>query len=193
MFIHGQHLYWHLAQPVGVTDANRPHLKAINRGLALAVGGDPRCCDLARILRLPGFTNHKSPAAPVQLVESNSNLYTLEELAVFALEKQECSRPVTVGPFPTPTPELMARFHAVRRADKADKSGEITRAWRGEIGDGSSGSRYVLVGRLRRAGFSEDEVAAIVCSRRWYNRHSRRVKPPAAVRLDVERLLGKLA
>ena len=63
----------------------------------------------------------------------------------------------------------------------------------GEIGDGSSGSRYVLVGRLRRAGFSEDEIAAIVCSRRWYNRYSRRVKPLVAVRLDVARLLGKMA
>jgi len=50
-----------------------------------------------------------------------------------------------------------------------------------------------LVRGLRRAGFSEDEIAAIVCPRRWYNRYSWRVKPPAAVRLDVERLLGMQA
>ena len=123
----------------------------------------------------------------------NDNLYTLGELAVFALEKPEDNRPVTLGPLSHSSTELMARFHAVRRADKADKSGELTRAWRGEIGDGSSDSRYVLVGGLRRVGFSEDEIAAIVCSRRWWNRYTRRRKPPDAVRMDVERLLGKLA
>ncbi len=42
-------------------------------------------------------------------------------------------------------------------------------------------------------GLDSVEIAAIVCSRRWYNRYSRRVKPLVAVRLDVARLLGKLA
>ena len=40
---------------------------------ALAVGGDPHCCDLTRILRLPGYTNHKPPAAPVRQLKSSLN------------------------------------------------------------------------------------------------------------------------
>ena len=67
----------------------------------------------------------------------------------------------------------------------------ITRAWRGEIGDGSSDSRYVLVRKLRLAGFGDEDIAAIVCSRRWFNRYQKRARPPADVRRDVERLLAK--
>ena len=62
--------------------------------------------------------------------------------------------------------ELEARFNA---AHHADRSGDITRAWRGEIGGGSSDSRYVRVRHLLQAGFSAEEIVAIVCACRWYN------------------------
>jgi hypothetical protein len=52
---HGYHLYWYAANPITVDVSNRERLKAINRGLARAVGGDSSCCGLSRILRIPGL------------------------------------------------------------------------------------------------------------------------------------------
>ena len=57
-------------------------------------------------------------------------------------------------------PELEARFHAARRADR---SGDLTRAWRAEIGDGSSDSRYVLVKHLWAPGFTGRSLRRVLC------------------------------
>ena len=86
---HGRHLYWLVREPVEVTPENRPLFKAVNRGLALAVGGDPACCDLARILRLPGFLNWKLPAAEVRVLDVNERRYSLAELQPFAVFRPE--------------------------------------------------------------------------------------------------------
>ena len=187
---HGQHLYWVLREPVEVTPENRPLLKAVNRGLALAVGGDPVCCDLARILRLPSFTNWKAPAAEVRLLQLTDRRYDLATLQRLAVIKHD-ARPAaaSLSGIPPVTPQLEARFHAARRADR---SGDLTKAWRGEIGDGSSDSRYVLVKGLLVRRFMPEEITAIVCSRRWYNRRSRRVRPPEDVFRDVLGLLAKV-
>ena len=186
---HGRHLYWVLAESVAVTDGNRALLKAINRGLALTVDGDPACCDLARILRLPGYINHKPPAAEVRLLELTDRRYDLAELESFAVFRPDAANvAILLDGIPSMTPELEARFHTARHADR---SGDLTRAWRGEIGDGSSDSRYVLVRYLLHAGFSAGEIVAIVCSRRWYNIKARRVRPPAEVLHDAFRLLAK--
>ena len=188
---HGRHLYWVLGEPVAVTPENRPLLKALNRGLALTVGGDPVCCDLARLLRLSGYINHKPPAAEVRLLDVNDRRYDLAELQRFAVFKPEATSTVAaLGSIPPATPDLLAHFHAVRRSDR---SGDLTRAWRGEIGDGSSDSRYVLVKHLSALGFTPEEITAIVRSRRWYNVRAKRVRPPDDVRRDVAGLIAKLS
>ena len=185
---HGCHLYWYAAEPIPVTDANRHYLKGINRGLALAVGGDPACCDLARILRVPGFTNHKPPAAPVRIIATNDVTYTVAEMARWAVAPSEDPS----DPHPMPQVSgislpLKLRFDQFRAQDK---SGETTRAWRGQVGDGSSDSRFVLARKLSGGGcFTPDEVVTIICSRRWFNRHARREKSPEAVRRDAVRLV----
>jgi len=187
---HGFHLYWHLAVPVSVTPANRPHLKAINRGLSLSTGGDPACCDLARILRIPGFINHKPPAQPVQLVAHRPVTYTLEELAPFAAVGPT-AKEIDLGDIPEMTDDLKERFAEAR---SADKSGQMRRAWRGEIGDGSSDSRYVLIKMLTEsAQFTPEEIVVITCDRTWYNKKSKQLKDPELVREDAIRLVGKLA
>lgn len=187
---HGWHLYWRLAAPIPITLANRSHLKAINRGLARTVGGDPACCDLARILRLPGFINHKPPARLVETLARYPICYGLEEMAPFASEVSPANEKA-MGEIPEMGAELKERFHKVRRADKTK---QMTRAWRGEIGDGSSDSRYVLVKILIESGrFSPEEMVAITCGRQWYNKKSKQLKDPVAVREDAMRLVGKLA
>ena len=188
---HGRHLYWVLGEPVAVTDGNRALLKAVNRGLALAVGGDPVCCDLARLLRLPGYINHKPPATEVRLLDVNDRRYDLATFQRLAVIKHD-ARPAaaSLSGIPPVTPELEARFHAARRADR---SGDLTKAWRGEIGDGSSDSRYVLVKHLWALGFRPEEIVAIVRARRWYNVRAKRVRPPDDIRRDVAGLIAKLS
>lgn len=184
---HGLHCYFVLGAPVSVSEANRDHLKSINRGLAKALGGDSACSDLSRVLRVPAFHNHKTnPPREVTILSETSIRYTLEQLAPFAAKAATFTRDVSVPPAAVApiAPELEQRFKAVRRRD-----GEISRAFRGEIGDGSSDSRYVLVMRLRQHGFSPEEIVAIVCSRRWYNRRTKRVRPTDSVLRDVRGLL----
>lgn len=55
----GVHAYWTLDKPYAVTDDNRAHIKKLLHGIALAVGGDVKCRDMARIMRLPGTVNTK--------------------------------------------------------------------------------------------------------------------------------------
>jgi len=171
----------HRHQP-SQTEGHKPGPGAGNRR-------DAACCDLARILRLPGFVNHKPPAKPVQIVARHPVRYTLAEMEPFAVGASTEEAAAEIGDIPEMTEELKRRFAEAR---KSDKSGEMRRAWRGEIGDGSSDSRYVLVKALLATGrFAPEETVAIICSRQWFNRRSRQIKAPEAVAEDAIRLIGK--
>lgn len=186
---HGLHLYWILDSPVAVTDANRDHLRAINRGLAVACGGDPACCDLAR-LRIPGFHNHKdNPPMQVQLVSQTACRYPVALFEGFALGEG----PAGTAPISSASPHVADMSEDLDRRFRQlwGHNLEVKRAWKGEIGDGSSDSRWVLVKRLKERGFTDEEILAIVCSRRWFNRNSRRVRPAADVVRDIQRLLAR--
>lgn len=54
----GYQVLWRI-EPVEVNDENRRHLRAILRGLALALHGDVACAELSRLFRLPGTLNTK--------------------------------------------------------------------------------------------------------------------------------------
>lgn len=89
------------------------------------------------------------------------------------------------------TADLKERFTEAR---KADKSGYMRRAWWGEIGDGNSDSRYVLIKMLTESGqFFPEEIVGMTCDRTWYNRKSKQLKDSSAVMEDAIRLVGKLA
>jgi hypothetical protein len=53
----GAHIYWFLKEPV--TGEDLPKVRAYNRALAKALGGDPGATDIARVLRVPGTENIK--------------------------------------------------------------------------------------------------------------------------------------
>jgi hypothetical protein len=62
----GIHVYWLLETPVLVTNGAWEKIEAINRGLCKKFGGDSAAIDVSRILRIPGFQNHKyTPAREV--------------------------------------------------------------------------------------------------------------------------------
>jgi hypothetical protein len=73
---HGAHLYWRLKKL-----ADPAVLAALVGTLALALGSDPSVKNPSRIMRLPGFVNHKAPAAPAVLLHhSPAALYAIEEI-----------------------------------------------------------------------------------------------------------------
>jgi RepB DNA-primase N-terminal domain len=80
----GYHAYWLLDETFYLDSPNaRERAMMIQRAWVAHVGGDPGAKDLARVLRLPGTTNHKyKPPRPVQMVRCNfDRLYHLGELA----------------------------------------------------------------------------------------------------------------
>ncbi len=60
--------YWLFQEPVSLTPETIKRLEKINRGLALALGGDLAATDASRILRLPGTFNMKIPGQPRPVV-----------------------------------------------------------------------------------------------------------------------------
>jgi hypothetical protein len=61
----GFHLYWLLEETLDAQEYLE-EIEAVNRGLADVFGGDRAATDLSRVLRVPGFLNHKyDPPRPV--------------------------------------------------------------------------------------------------------------------------------
>lgn len=72
--------YWVLREPLPAA-AHREHWQQVENAVVYATGGDTNARDVARILRVPGFINHKYPAKPrVTLLEVTDRRYTLDEL-----------------------------------------------------------------------------------------------------------------
>jgi len=64
---HGFHCYWRLTEPIPDLAA----WTAWQKDLIALAGSDPAIHDPPRIMRLPGFLNHKPPAGPAHLVEAH--------------------------------------------------------------------------------------------------------------------------
>lgn len=63
----GVHVYWLLHNPVLIRNGAWEKVEAINRGICKKFGGDITTVDISRILRVPGFRNHKySPPLDVR-------------------------------------------------------------------------------------------------------------------------------
>jgi archaellum biogenesis ATPase FlaH len=69
----GYHAYWALERPYEVPPHDVSMYEGVLKGLAHALGADPACAELARILRLPNSTNFKDKSNPKPV-----NVVTLE-------------------------------------------------------------------------------------------------------------------
>jgi hypothetical protein len=112
------------------------------KSLAIAFGGDPACTDCNRVLRVPGFTNHKyDPAHPVSVEYPRNSVCGPSD---FHLDPSEAAMPLSFRDLPPRKPaskysnsesdwawvssELrkgreavkLTRELAVRRSDKSD-------------------------------------------------------------------------
>ncbi|GJL73640.1 MAG: hypothetical protein NMNS01_28390 [Nitrosomonas sp.] len=77
------HVYW-LVNDFPISD-----FKAFQKSLASAYGGDPKVCDLARVMRVPGFTHNKDAKNPfmVRIVGGNSKTYSTAAIRTLVPEQ----------------------------------------------------------------------------------------------------------
>jgi hypothetical protein len=105
---HGVHVYWRLSEPLPAK-----LWREWQKDLAALLGSDPSIHNEERILRLPGFTNHKPPAAPCRVVEcAAARVYDLADLPI----------PMRPGS-DTPAPV----FRLVRHRDDQDGHNRVDR------------------------------------------------------------------
>lgn len=83
---HGVHVYWRAAEPYDCSgnparrEAHEAELRCIQSALE-PFGADPSVCEVARVMRLPGFMNRKrEPHELVELLHSSHCRYTPEEI-----------------------------------------------------------------------------------------------------------------
>ncbi|MGX9432522.1 MULTISPECIES: DNA-primase RepB domain-containing protein [Bradyrhizobium] len=77
---HGLHCYWLFKEAVD-TQENIERIETALRQLADLVGGDLQCCEVARLMRLPGTHNTKDGEwTEVEIVEQNGRRYELDDL-----------------------------------------------------------------------------------------------------------------
>ena len=74
---HGVHAYWRLAEPI----TDMALWTGYQKRLISLFGSDPAIHDPARIMRLPGFVNHKEPVAMCNIIDGDpARIYDLKWL-----------------------------------------------------------------------------------------------------------------
>ncbi len=102
-------------------------LEGVQRALVKGTGGDGQALDIARVLRVPGFMNHKySPPFRVRVLETNANTYTIEQCEE-AYGKLETPKHHAAAPpedsWP-PAPQRLARWQKWLAAQEWPGRGE---------------------------------------------------------------------
>ncbi|MFA4944920.1 MAG: AAA family ATPase [Lentisphaeria bacterium] len=161
---HGTHAYWGLNAPEAPAA-----LCPLVGDLAALLGSDPTVRNPSRILRLPGFVNHKHPAAPCSIVARTGRRYDFRELrALVPCQKQEAP-PVS----------------SVPRADTADRERLLRRAglWTDKVpgvGEGTRNSEAFRVSAALTNDFGLSAVEAWPLLAGW---NARNVPPLPEVEL----------
>ena len=142
---HGLHAYWRLLERV--TDLAK--WRQAQQQLIRLLDADAAIHDAPRIMRLPGFTNHKEPAAPCEL------LCTIDERCALA-QLAEPAPPATEA---APSPGLPTSEPA------RDERERLKRYWLGRAVDRSEQGKRNETGlwlacQLRDAGIPEEEAVA---------------------------------
>jgi hypothetical protein len=74
---HGIHAYWRLAEPM----IDLEYWSALQKRLIALLNSDAAIHDPARLMRLPGFTNHKEPVAACRIIDAErTRTYRLSSL-----------------------------------------------------------------------------------------------------------------
>jgi hypothetical protein len=140
----GVHCWWRLDEPL----ADAKHWSKLQKRLAQALGSDPSVHDWPRIMRLPGFVNHKYEHKPVaELVDVDAGrVYSLAELTPATPGMSDATRSfVERGVLPAGNGRHQTMFSAA--CDLRD------RGWTPEAAEA------VLMPRMRQFDFGEEQLA----------------------------------
>lgn len=110
---HGAHCYWRLSRPIALELWTQ-----WQKDLIAALASDPNIFDAPRVMRLPGGTNWKPPAAPCRLVDADpARVYDLSQLGapILAALPEPATSEQTEAPR-TAQPTQSAKLDAIGRA-----------------------------------------------------------------------------
>jgi hypothetical protein len=149
----GLHAYWFIEHTQPVTDDNRSYYQMLQAAWVDLVGSDNGAKDLARILRLPGYQNHKPHYAPhfptVAIVEYEARrVFPFYRLAELVDERIEAIQE---------TQHRRATEDAARTDDVAPGAASVLLEW--AVRHAQTGSRHHmalwLTGRLKKEGLAQ--------------------------------------
>lgn len=205
----GLHGYWILEDAVDVSSAELyAPIESALRQLALILAGDTNCCDISRVMRLPGTMNSKdatralNDGEPVlcEVLSSNGHVYDLEQLTEWVAEQ----RPILHGNAPKAIVRAVQDNPFAAYAKEAgynpalDIEAELAAMEHGATGDRSIHSTQIRVTYSMIARDYDDDdivntilaatVAAAPTDKPWDWR-----KEEAAIRRDISRARPKQA
>ncbi|HOW69215.1 MAG TPA: DUF3987 domain-containing protein [Phycisphaerae bacterium] len=179
---HGYHAWWRLAQPI----EDLASWTNLQKELIALVESDRAIHDPPRVMRLPGFRNHKEPAADAYIIDADpSRVYELSDLHKVVLER--------------PAPAAIPSAPSAHAANSSAASGNLARclAYLAKLPDSISGQRghdalLRAACECWRFGFTEAEVMEALrwfnenkCSPRW-NKSDLRRKADEALKKTME-------
>ena len=163
---HGGHLYWIAAEPFPCAgdearcEAHESELKRIH-GVLEPFGADHTVCEVARVMRLPGFYNRKrEPHELVELVEEGGPCYQQEDIqqAFPALELKAPARKENAAP---------PRVYAPDRAAVLERAGRyldtLPEAIQGQNGSGATFNAALKI--MDGYDLAEDEALDLLMER----------------------------
>ena len=126
----GLHLYWILESPYLIRGERWVDIEAINRGLCTKFGGDNAAIDASRILRVPGFLNHKyTPPRIVKAYLIHDRWYTPASFKARGLHEEKTieaeSIPLGDGKIITSLSEVLRKH--LREPNNKDYEGDYSR------------------------------------------------------------------
>jgi KaiC/GvpD/RAD55 family RecA-like ATPase len=126
---HGTHLYWLLKDKV-----DPAAISSLVADISVVLGSDPSVKDVARIMRIPGFTNWKEPVAKASLVYVGNARYSFVDLRAVVALPPVVEAPITQGYVSVMSETYEAKF---TRAEKylasvpgTGRGGRTTTAYR---------------------------------------------------------------
>jgi hypothetical protein len=159
---HGVHAYWRLAEPI--TELTR--WGECQRGIIRALGTDKAIHDPPRVMRLPGFRNHKPPAADAVLIDADS----MSRPALTSFGTPPAPQPGTHPGTHPGTPPSLARLSKRTRDFLEQGAREGTRNSRlfaaaadfAGCGFGQQEAAERLLGAALGSGLGEEEARGVV-------------------------------
>jgi hypothetical protein len=165
----GYHLYWFLQAPVKIgQDFTRLDLSIVLNGIAKWMGGDGKCRNPSRLLRLPGTWNCKLPALPLlchTVEQHNENKYQISD---FPKDNSFISRTPTAVAEINPAPAVdLGSLHISPDLRNKIETGIDTKTglkW----SDRSQLMNHIAV-ELIKAGVKQEETLSILMDPRFHH------------------------